>query len=70
MSSEWCEKGCEVCRRLWESGERPPELAVNYQLHSRLHQCQVCGVFWEQQERFADVIEESEARLNYPDAFD
>ena len=68
MGIEWSSKGCEVCRGLWESGRRPPELAVNHRLHSRLHRCDACGTFWEQFERNADVISESEARRIYPDA--
>lgn len=69
MTVAWETKGCEACRRLWESGGRPPELAINFVLHSRLHRCAVCGTFWEQHERFADTIEEQEARRLYPDAF-
>ncbi len=69
MTAAWESKGCESCRRQWESGERPPELAINFALHSRLHRCPVCGTFWEQHERFADTIEEQEARRLYPDAF-
>jgi hypothetical protein len=69
MTPEWQHKGCKVCRGLWESGERPTELAVNYPLHSRLHRCDTCGTFWEQHERYADVITENEARRLYPDAF-
>jgi hypothetical protein len=69
MVTKWEEKGCDVCRKLWESGKRPPELAVNYDLHSRLHKCIVCGVYWEQLERYADVIDENEAMKLYPKAF-
>ena len=69
MSTQWKEKGCEVCRALWESGEHPPELAVSIELHARLHQCSSCGVFWEQLERYADVICEQQARALYPQAF-
>ncbi len=69
MDTEWESKGCKTCRKLWESGERPPELAVSFVLHSRLHRCAVCGTFWEQYERFADTIEEQEARNFYSNAF-
>jgi hypothetical protein len=69
MGTAWKEKGCEVCRALWEAGRTPPELAINLELHSRLHRCTVCGTFWEQLERYADVIKEDEARRLYPDAF-
>lgn len=67
--SEWKEKGCQVCRHQWEAGERPRELAVSYALHTRLHRCDVCGTFWEQHERFADVIGEMDALRLYKNAF-
>lgn len=69
MGTYWKGKGCEECRTLWESGRHPRELAVSYVLHSRLHRCDVCGTYWEQLERNADVIEEGVARKLYPDAF-
>ena len=69
MVIKWEEKGCNVCRKLWESGKRPPELAINYDLHSRLHKCSICGSYWEQLERYADIINESDARKIFPDAF-
>jgi hypothetical protein len=69
MTVGWKEKGCVVCRKLWESGSCPPEIAINYVLHSRLHRCCECGTYWEQFERYADVIDKNEAQLNYPEAF-
>ena len=69
-SVEWKDKGCEICQKLWESGQRPPELAVNYDLHARLHRCSSCGAYWEQLERYADVISEKKARLTFPKAFE
>lgn len=69
MATKWEEKGCDICRKLWESGSNPPEIAVNYELHSRLHRCNECGTYWEQYERYADVVDANEARLNYPEAF-
>ncbi|MGX9568028.1 hypothetical protein [Pseudomonas viciae] len=69
MNTEWTKKGCDVCRALWESGQRPPELAVSVVLHSRLHRCSSCGAFWEQLERYADVIGEQQARELYPEVF-
>jgi len=69
LMMDWKDKGCSGCRGLWESGQRPPELAVRDDLHSRLHKCSVCGTFWEQQERYADTIDEQQARSLYPVAF-
>jgi hypothetical protein len=69
MVIKWQDKGCKSCRDLWKSGQRPQELAINYDLHSRLHKCKECGTYWEQHERYADIIDESEARKLYPDAF-
>jgi hypothetical protein len=69
VTTSWQAKGCDVCRGQWESGARPSELAVSYALHSRLHRCDRCGTYWEQHERFADVIDEKDAMRLYPDAF-
>jgi hypothetical protein len=69
MTVRWEEKGCVVCRKLWESGSHPPEIAINYALHSRLHRCCECETYWEQLERYADVIQQDEAKTNYPEAF-
>jgi hypothetical protein len=51
------------------SGQRPREIAVSVELHSRLHCCDACGAYWEQSERYADVVDEVEARKLYPEAF-
>jgi hypothetical protein len=69
MSTQWQKKGCPVCRALWESGQHPPELAMSIVLHSRLHRCSSCAAFWEQSERYADIISEQQARALYPEAF-
>jgi hypothetical protein len=69
LMTPWEEKGCPVCRHQWETGLPPPEIGINYELHSQLHRCDACGTYWEQTERYADVISESKARELYPDAF-
>lgn len=69
MVVKWDDKGCAICRKLWESGKRPPELTINFSLHSRLHKCAECGAYWEQLERYADVIDEREARGLFPEVF-
>jgi hypothetical protein len=64
--TEWDSKGCEVCRKAWQTGRAPPEIAVDLAAHASLHVCRVCGTHWEQHERFADVISADEARRRYP----
>jgi hypothetical protein len=63
--NSWKTKGCPVCRQLWESGRFPPEIGVNIENHSSLHRCIECGTYWEQYERYADVITEPDARSRY-----
>lgn len=69
IMTNWNEQGCMHCRQQWMEGSPPPELAVNLELHARLHRCIVCGAYWEQNERYANVISEVEARQSYPAAF-
>jgi hypothetical protein len=64
----WQKNGCTVCRRQWETGEPPPEIAVNIRMHSSLHRCGACGTLWEQTERYAAPISKLKARKLYPDA--
>lgn len=64
--TSWQKKGCPVCRRQWETGQQPPRVAINRTLHSRLHRCDSCGTYWEQTERYADVISESQVRTLFP----
>jgi len=60
------DEGCDVCRLLWASGRRPPELAMSITLHTRLYRCEVCGSYWEENERYANVIPENTVRADYP----
>ena len=62
----WRNKGFTVCRQLWESGGRPTQLALNLELHTRLYRCSVCGSYWEENERYADVVPENTVRTDYP----
>jgi hypothetical protein len=62
----WKEMGCVVCRQQWMSGERPEELAVSIGLHTRLYQCSVCGSYWEENERYANVIIPARVLSDYP----
>jgi len=65
----WKEMGCPVCRRQWESGPSPPEIAVSIARQASLHRCNTCGAYWEETQRFATIIDEVEARVWFPDAF-
>ena len=51
------------------SGGFPPMLATSLERHGHLHRCPACGTYWEQEERFAAVIDETQARAAYPEAF-
>jgi uncharacterized Zn finger protein len=62
----WKDKGCAICRRQWMSGERPEQLAVCIALHTRLYRCAECGSYWEENERYADVITKAAVISNYP----
>lgn len=64
--TEWKNKGCAVCRQQWMSGERPEQLAMNIALHTRLYRCSVCGSYWEENERYADVISTAAVISDYP----
>lgn len=67
VMTSWSNKGCSVCRRQWETGEQPTRLGISFARHAYLHQCDVCGSYWEQYERYADVISIEDARNFYPD---
>jgi len=63
----WEDKGCPICRRKWETGDQPRRLGISLERQAYLHQCDECKVFWEQRERYADVITFAEASLFYPE---
>ena len=63
----WKDKGCAVCRRMWETGEQPPRLGVSLARHAYLHRCDKCGAYWEQYERYADTISVKNAESFYPE---
>lgn len=62
-------KRLRICRRQWEEGSPPPELAVSQERRATLYRCDVCGTFWEQFERYADVVSSEDARRYYQEAF-
>ncbi len=63
----WEEKGCKVCRTKWETGVQPTQLAANLERHAHLHHCDLCGAYWENNERYADLIAEAQVRIFYPE---
>ena len=65
----WEAKGCYQCRAGWLQGKHPSKLGVNNDKHSFLHRCDDCGTYWEQFERYVDVISEQTARVEYGDYF-
>jgi hypothetical protein len=62
---QWEEKGCDVCRQTWQRGGLLPEIAVNVEQHSILRRCGACGIYWEEFERFADVVSREDAERIY-----
>jgi hypothetical protein len=68
---EWFTKGCEVCRTAILSGDESPlvDLGQTDDGWLSLARCSVCGSYWQKSVREAHVIEESEARETFPDAF-
>jgi hypothetical protein len=65
--STWQTKGCAVCRDLWESGGRPTQLSISLELHTRLYRCAACLSYWEENERYADVVSDTTVQCDYPD---
>lgn len=67
--TEWENKGCPICRKLWERGQTPPMLAESIEHHARLFRCEVCNTLWEEYERYADVVREEDMKSRYPSIF-
>jgi hypothetical protein len=61
----WEGKGCDSCRQRLLSGGSLPEVAVNVDQHSILRKCDACGTYWEEFERFADVVSREDAERIY-----
>jgi hypothetical protein len=62
------DQGCAVCREHWLSGSRPRYLAIDVELHTRLFRCDICGSYWEELERYAVEVTESEVQ-HFPGEF-
>ena len=61
----WEAQGCAVCRRQWETSERPQFLAENAADHSALYRCTECRTWWLLSERAAAAVQADDIRPNY-----
>lgn len=66
----WESQGCPVCRRQWETSERPELIAENVADHSELYRCAVCRTLWLLTERAAVAVRADEVRAAYPELGD
>ncbi|MCL4207976.1 MAG: hypothetical protein KJ000_36275 [Pirellulaceae bacterium] len=64
----WEAKGCPICRNKWLSGQQLTRIATNDETHSFLHKCDACGTYWQQFERYANVISKDEAQAIFGEA--
>lgn len=62
----WDSQGCAVCRRQWETAERPDFVAENTADHSALYRCAACGTLWLLTERAAAAVRPEDIRSAYP----
>lgn len=69
-ASPWDSQGCAVCRRQWETAERPIFVAENIVDHSELYRCAVCGALWLMTERAALVVQPEAIASTYPGVFE
>jgi hypothetical protein len=52
---EWGEKGCNYCRNQIIQGQHLNEPKIMSLRHTVLSQCNECGAYWEEFERFSDL---------------
>lgn len=64
-------KGCDLCSRDSYSTQWPPpeRIAAMPQGDVYLHRCAACGTFWVFDDSGAHMVEEDQARRDFPDAF-
>ncbi|MBA3686058.1 MAG: hypothetical protein H0W72_12585 [Planctomycetes bacterium] len=67
MHLDWSSKGCAKCRLAWMSGSRDGLVLVAESIprHARLFRCAQCRAYWEEHERYADVVSQAEAHAAY-----
>lgn len=67
---DWMQLGCEFCRGCALASWEPMiELGDNAELHAYLRQCPRCDAYWQYNEREAHVVDELEAKRDFPTAF-
>ena len=66
--NDWMTKGCEHCRLLaLRGGGDLPKIGTSFELHAFLRRCPKCRSLWIENEREMHVIDEPEARREFPD---
>lgn len=65
--TRWELQGCPVCRRQWETGDRPRFIAENTADHSELLRCDTCHTWWLITERYAAAVQPDHIRNTYAD---
>ena len=63
--TEWKDKGCKVCREWWSIGSLPKSISQNSERRSVLYLCEDCGSYWEEFERYADIIDGKDISMYY-----
>ncbi|MFC8681935.1 hypothetical protein ACFT30_10465 [Microbacterium ureisolvens] len=63
--TRWESQGCPVCRRQWETSERPRFVAENTADHSELFRCDTCHTWWLMTERYAAAVRPDDIRNTY-----
>jgi hypothetical protein len=55
---EFDDQGCEICRQQWLSGTHPRELFVCASEQVSFYQCDACGAYWEETNRYAAQVDQ------------
>jgi hypothetical protein len=55
---EFDEQGCDVCRQQWLSGSHPRELFTFAPGQVSFYQCDLCGAYWEETDRYAVQVDQ------------
>ncbi len=60
--TEFDDQGCKICRQQWLSGSHPRELFSCAPEHATFYQCDACGAYWEETERYAAQVTRDRVR--------